>query len=225
MLRALLFDYDGTLVLSEPLHYAAFAEVLRRRGVVLAEATYYERYLGWTDAECARRMAADFRLGGERDAAALLAAKIKAMEARIAAGVPLAPGVEQFVAEAALRHTLAIVSAGLRREIVTVLSRAGLERFFPVLVSAEDVRAGKPDPEGFLLACGLLRESGVVDLRPAECLVVEDSPKGIAAARAAGMPVIALAHTRPAAELADADLVLPRFADARWEDLENLFDG
>lgn len=225
MLRALLFDYDGTLVLSEPLHYAAFAEVLRRRGVVLTQATYYERYLGWTDAECAHRMVADFRLGGERDAAALLAAKIKAMEARIAAGVPLAPGVEQFVAEAALRHTLAIVSAGLRREIVTVLSRAGLERFFPVLVSAEDVRAGKPDPEGFLLACGLLRESGVVDLRPAECLVVEDSPKGIAAARAAGMPVIALAHTRPGVELADADLVLESFADARWEALEDLFDG
>src|SRR4051812_33030264 len=102
MLRAILFDYDGTIVLSEPLHFSAFVEVLARRGVSLSESVYYDRYLGWTDEECARRMVDDFGLGTHPEAAAeLLADKIEAMAARIATGVPLAPGAEDFVTQAA----------------------------------------------------------------------------------------------------------------------------
>ena len=221
MLRAILFDYDGTIVLSEPLHFSAFVEVLAKRGVTLSEAEYYDRYLGWTDEECARRMVADLGLAADT-AGALLADKIAAMAARIAHGVPLAEGARAFLTDAAARYPLAIVSAGLRREIVTVLRREALDRFFPVLVAAEDVAVGKPDPEGFLLACEQLRIAGCTGLRPSECLVIEDSPKGIAAAHAAGMAVVALAHTRPMDELSEADLVLAGYAAASWPALEVL---
>ena len=67
MLRAILFDFDGTIALSEPLHYAAFAEVLARRGIVLAEPIYYERYLALTDRECVGRMVEDFERRDLRD--------------------------------------------------------------------------------------------------------------------------------------------------------------
>ena len=77
---------------------------------------------------------------------ALLTAKTEAMAERLARGVPLCPGVRDFVATAAARAPLAIVSGALRPEIAGVLERAGLDRFFASIVSVEDVPAGKPDP-------------------------------------------------------------------------------
>src|SRR5206468_2802183 len=103
-----------------------------------------------------------------------------------------------------------------------VLARSGLERFFPVIVSAEDVQAGKPDPEGYRLAVQRLRRRGLHELDAGECLAVEDAPKGIAAARAAGVRVVALAHSFRAEALRDADLVCPSYAAIEWRALEAL---
>jgi len=117
---------------------------------------------------------------------------------------------------------LAIVSGALRNEIAAVLARSGLERFFPVIVSAEDVRAGKPDPEGYRLAVERLRRRGLPDLSTGQCLAVEDAPKGIAAARAAGIHVVALPHSFHAEALRDADLVYPSYGAVEWHALEAL---
>jgi HAD superfamily hydrolase (TIGR01509 family) len=224
MLRAILFDFDGTIVLSEPLHFAAFAEVLAKRGITLSEASYYERYLSLTDRECVERMIDDFALPELRSQAnQLLREKTEAMNEQLARGVPLCRGVQAFIAAAAARSVLAVVSCGLRREIEGVLSRARLDEFFPVVVSAEDVSAGKPDPEGYRLGWQRLRSGGLVDLALGECLVIEDSPKGIDAAHAAGMRVVAFPHTRPAGELAAADLVSASYSAVTWRDLEGLF--
>ncbi len=223
MLRAILFDFDGTIALSEPLHYAAFAEVLARRGIVLAEPIYYERYLALTDRECVRRMVEDFERPDLRDdVAGLVREKSAAMAVRLARGVPLCPGVEGFVAAAAERAALMIVSGALRNEITSVLARSGLERFFPLIVSAEDVRAGKPDPEGYRLAVARLRRGALRDLDARQCLAVEDAPKGITAARAAGIRVVALPHSFPAEALRDADRVYPSYAAVDWRALEEL---
>jgi HAD superfamily hydrolase (TIGR01509 family) len=223
MLRAVLFDFDGVIVLSEPLHFAAFAEVLARRGVALREDAYYDRYLGLTDRETIERIIED---SGRDDlaphAARLFEEKSAAMAERIARGVPLCPGVEGFVAAVAGRHALAIVSAGLRGEIVAMLERAGLRRFFATIVDADDVRAGKPDPEGYRLAVARLR-GGARGLAPGECLAVEDSPKGIDAAHAAGMAVLALPHTRPRQELGEADFVAGSYAEVDWAAIEARF--
>ncbi len=223
ILRALLFDFDGTLVLSEPLHFAAFVEVLAARGAVLDERCYYDRYLGLTDEECAERMVVDFAVGGGPSAARdLLAAKTRAMGTLIAHGVPIAPGAREFVAAAAVQHPLALVSCGLRDEIEAVLRQIELASFFPLVVAAEDVTIGKPDPQGFLRALRALERGPVPGLRAEQCLVFEDTPNGIAAARSAGMTVVALAHTRPANELQAADLVVNGYADVRWPMLEAL---
>jgi beta-phosphoglucomutase len=224
MPRAILFDFDGTIVLSEPLHFRAFAEVLGRRGITLSEPRYAERYLGLTDRECVARMIEDLSLREPGDVAGrLLAEKAEAMKTEISRGVPLCPGVETFVAAARERGALAVVSCGLRGEIRDVLARTGLDGFFSVVVSAEDVRAGKPDPEGYRLGWHRLRSAGLRDLTPAECLVVEDSPRGIDAALAAEMRVIALPHTCTAEELAAADRVYDSYSQVSWPELERLF--
>ena len=223
MLRAIFFDFDGVIVLSEPLHFAAFAEVFAPRGVALSEHAYYERYLSLTDREAIERVIDD---AGRTDllgeAPALLREKIEAMAHRIALGMPLCPGVEDFIAAAALRFPLAIVSAAIRPEIESILERTSLRRYFTTIVSADDVTSGKPDPAGYRLGVERLRDA-VAGLAPSECLAIEDSPNGIVAARAAGLRVLALPHTRPAAELAGADFVAPSYVAVDWNAIEARF--
>ncbi|MET0154310.1 MAG: HAD family phosphatase [Candidatus Binatia bacterium] len=224
MLRAILFDFDGTIAQSEPLHFAAFAETLAERHVSLPQALYYARYLGLTDAECVERMLDDFgRRDLRADVAALLRRKAEIMARRMADGVPLCPGVAPFIARAAGHAAVAIVSGALRVEIDRVLEDTGLRPYFRLVLSAENVGRGKPDPEGYRLACARLRELGVADLDPRQCLVVEDAPKGIEAARAAGMRVVALPHTCRAEALAAADRVYNSYAEIDWKDLESLY--
>lgn len=224
MLRAILFDFDGIIALSEPLHFAAFAEVLGARGVALSERAYYAHYVALTDRECLERMLEDFHRPDLRSAASiLLREKSEALASRLAQGVALCPGVAEFVAVAAERAPLAIVSGALRPEIVGVLARAGLERFFSIIVSAEEVRAGKPDPEPYRVALERLRATVASDLAASECLVLEDAPKGILAARAAGMRVIALPHTFPEKELRGADRVAASYAALDWRVILELF--
>ena len=219
----MLLDFDGVIVLSEPLHYEAFAEVFARHAIELREDVYYERYLSLTDHECIPRVLEDFGRGDLIDEAPrILSEKTAAMRRRIERGVPVCPGVERFVAEAASRFPLAIVSAAIREEIDTTLERTGLRDRFVAIVSAEDVRAGKPDPEGYRLGVERLRAKAA-DLAFRDCLAVEDSPKGIAAAKAAGLRVLALPHTRPKHALAHADFFLERYADVDWPTLEAAF--
>ena len=131
--------------------------------------------------------------------------------------------MQSFVATAAARCELAIVSGALRAEIDAVLGAIRLARFFDEIVSAEDVRAGKPDPAGYRLAVERLRARRIGDLQPAECLAVEDTPKGIEAARAAGVRVLALPHTVAAGELVAADVVLEGYNRVVWSEIAALF--
>jgi HAD superfamily hydrolase (TIGR01509 family) len=223
MLRAFLFDFDGTIADTEPLHFAAFAEVLGRRGIEISEAIYYDRYLSLTDRECLGLAIRDLgRSELATEIAILLREKAEAMARRLAGGVPLCPGVREFIAEAARIGPLAVVSGALRREATGVLERAGLSRFFTVLVTAEDVTAGKPDPQGYRFGWQRLRR-GLPDLEPGECLAIEDSPKGIDAARAAGLRTLAIPHTRPASALSAADAVAPSYAEIDWRRLRAIF--
>jgi beta-phosphoglucomutase len=222
MLRALLFDFDGTIAQSEPLHFAAFCQTLAERDVSLTQDLYYRRYLGLTDAEGLERMLDDFgRADLRAEVPALLHRKTSIMAQKIAAGVPLCPGVTSFVARAAQRVALAIVSGARRAEIDWVLEHGGLRPFFPLILGAEEIQRGKPDPEGYRLACTRLRDR-VAGLAPEECLAVEDSPRGIAAARASGMRVIAMPHTCPVERLRGADRIYASYDEVEWRDLESL---
>src|SRR3989442_9315090 len=206
--RALIFDFDGVIADDEPLHLAAFQEALAAAGIALTRESYYARYLGFDDRDAvveALREAG--RPAPPERVRALMAAKADAFLRLVRAGAPLFPGVPAFVRDAATRVPLAVASGALRQEIELILAQAGLAELFAAIVSAEDVRTGKPSPEGFLRALERLR-ARLPDLAPGACLAIEDSQPGIESARRAGMRCLAVTNSYPAAELRGADLIV-----------------
>jgi HAD superfamily hydrolase (TIGR01509 family) len=139
-------------------------------------------------------------LGEER--LELVAERMSRYQARAADGSTMGPGTRQAVRYAAKRAQLAVVSGAARVEIESVLEAAGLAPLVSLVVAAEDVVAGKPDPAGYIRALELL------DRRPEEARAFEDSEAGVAAAKAAGVYCIALEGTVEIDRLAAADEIV-----------------
>ncbi|MGH7805738.1 MAG: HAD family hydrolase, partial [Candidatus Binatia bacterium] len=158
MLRATFFDLDGTLADTEPLHFTALAETLATVGISLGEADYFRRYLSLTDEATFARAIEDFDRADLRPRVdALVADKTSRFAMRLASGVPLLPGAASFVAEAAARGPVALVTGARRHEALAVLGMEALRDRFAVIVTADDVSRGKPDPEPYRRAFGELR--------------------------------------------------------------------
>jgi HAD superfamily hydrolase (TIGR01509 family) len=117
---------------------------------------------------------------------------------------------------------IAICSGALRAEIELILEEGALRHYFDVIVSAEEVTRGKPDPEGFLLALQRLNEIWPEPITPERCLVVEDSHWGLKAARAASMRTIAVTNTYDATQLKQADKVVARLDELTLDDLQRI---
>jgi len=203
MATGILFDFNGVIVDDEPQHCDALIATLAEYGYPLDRETYYRDYLGFDDRECFRFTFA--RNGGTVEESKLLEA-IERKNAHylraIRADMRLVPGAVDFVEAAALEgHQLAIVSGALRREIELVLELAGLRPYFAEIVSAEDVSACKPDPQGFNRA----REALALPAR--RCVVVEDSLPGLGAARAAGLRCALLTTSHAEDALAGGDAI------------------
>ncbi len=209
MLRAVIFDFDGVIADTEPIHFAAFRKVLSEIGVALTEADYYANYLGYDDKGCfAAALAANGRPTPPGTVADLVARKAGAYMEHIRRHLVVFPGVRELVRDAAARYRLAIASGALRHEIEFILDQAGIRKEFAHITSAEDVTRGKPDPESFLHALASLNRGRPDEpLTSADCLVIEDSIPGIRAARAAGMKVLAVANTHTIQDLRAADAV------------------
>lgn len=219
-IAAVVFDFDGVIVDTEPLHLAAFRAVLEPEGIRLTDEEYWESYLGFDDRDAIT--AALSRAGRAVTAAAvatLMTRKAERFLALVDAGVPVFPGVDAFVRAAAARGPLAIGSGALRAEIELILERVGLRAAFEAIVSAEDVARGKPDPETYLRALAALGRRRP-SLAPGDCLAVEDSAAGVRAAKDAGMRCIAVTNSSPAATLAAADLVVDSLEGVRWDALD-----
>lgn len=220
MLRAVLFDFNGTLVDDEPLHLEMFQRVLAEEGVTLSREDYYRSYLAMDDRGCfCAALAAAGETAEPSRLARLVARKASYYRERIRrGGYPFFAGALARVEEmAAAGLALGVVSGALREEVVGALEQAGVRGRFKALVTAEDVGESKPSPQGYLRALETLNTQPPLPVRlfhPHEVLAIEDSPAGLAAASAAGLSTLGVAHTYPAAELA-ADLVIGRLADLR----------
>lgn len=221
MLRAIIFDFDGILVDSEPLIFKLTQEMAAKEGWTITEEEYFRNYLALDDRGIVERL---FRGHGRpvdparRDQ--LVAWKARAYKEKIRDGLPPLPGAVEFVREAAKEYPLAIASGSLREEIEYLLDKLGLRKIFAVLVSADDCAGSKPDPEVFLKALaglGRLKSFAESPLQPRECLAIEDAPLGVVAAHAAGIKCLALAHTRPRQELRHAEWVLREFGEIKLE--------
>lgn len=226
-LRAILFDFDGVLADSEPLHLEMFQKVLQEEGIPLSREDYYQKYLGLDDRGCFAQIYRD--QGRPLDDAKqldLIRRKNRAFLDHVRGRTFLMPGAAEAVHRMKGRYFLTIVSGALRSEILAILEGAGLERAFHAVIAAEDVAQGKPHPEGFLAAIRLLNRDFVPPaeiLLPGECLAVEDSPWGIEAAKAAGVKCLAVATSYDPSRLAGADLVAKDIASILWEKAKALF--
>jgi HAD superfamily hydrolase (TIGR01509 family) len=193
--RAAIFDFDGTLVDTMPLHFEAYRRVFAEMGLDLAPAQFY-RHVGGNARETIPRF-----LGGRPAPLSLeeIHARKKATLAEmLAAQVPL-PVLETAKLLPLLRPfmKIALCSSGSRPGIDRMLERLGWKAHFDVVVTGEEVPAGKPAPDLFLAAAARL------EVQPADCFVFEDTDDGVAAGRAAGMEVFDV-RSAPAARLRGA---------------------
>jgi beta-phosphoglucomutase len=208
MLRAIVFDFDGVIANSEPLHYRAFRDVLVDEHVTLTEAEYYARYLGFDDVGVFRAIDAE-RVGGwsPSHVAALVARKAGRLAALERDVSVLFPGAATAVRRAADTVPIAIASGALGAEIRRALDREGLTACFTAIVAAEDTPLSKPAPDPYLRAVALLSSAAEMPLTARECVALEDSPWGLQSAQAAGLRTVGVAQTYPAQSLV-ADLVI-----------------
>jgi beta-phosphoglucomutase-like phosphatase (HAD superfamily) len=211
--RAVIFDFDGVIADTEPLHSRAFREVLAEEGIHLTDKDHTERFLGVNDrAGFAKAFAEASRELSPASIEALVERKSRCFQAGLDR-VPLFPGVLELVEGLSGRLPLGIASGGRGREIERVLDRHGLHARFQSLVSADEVPRSKPAPDLYLAAWQQLSArdgGGAQPLAAADCLAIEDSLHGIEAALAAGMRCVAVAHSYPAARLGRAGRVLDR---------------
>jgi beta-phosphoglucomutase len=214
--RAVLFDFDGVIVNSEPLHFYAFHEVLKSERVEITEDEYYRELIGFDDRGGFRHVFAKRNLPlSPGTLLGLMARKSRVMmqlihQRRFSA----LPGVEEFVRGLWRTTPLAICSGALREEIEAMLEGVALRDCFSVIVAAEDVTVGKPDPQGYLLTLDLLsekiRHAAVAGtripppLKPADVLVIEDAPQVIQSVKAAGFPTLGVATSYPLMKLTEA---------------------
>jgi beta-phosphoglucomutase len=222
---ATLFDYNGVLANDETVHLAAFQDALLPLGITLTEADYWQKYLGFDDVGAFGAILSD--AGRPADAtkiAELVEAKRPLYRARAEASLPLFPGASELIRRRAAAGPVAIVSGALRDEIVLGVAALGVHDVILTVIAAEDTRASKPDPHGYLL--GIEALSQLIPKADAQrALVIEDSLAGIEAAKAAGLPCIAVGHSYPAIELvaAGADLVVPDLVSIDEPTLSALF--
>jgi beta-phosphoglucomutase-like phosphatase (HAD superfamily) len=197
--RAVIFDFNGTLSQDEPILCEIFRDLFAEHGRPLSAQEYFDELAGLPDPEIVRTW-----LGRDHPAVdEVLEQRIARYRARVGDGSSVPEGVREAVRYAAARVPIGVVSGAARSEIESVIEAAGLGGVVTAVVAAEDVSEGKPHPDGYLRALELL--NGAVEAR--EVLVFEDTEAGVASAKAAGMRCVAVLGTLAPERLAAADEV------------------
>lgn len=220
----MIFDFDGVLADSEPVHLHVFQTVLDSIGIALSAEEYYARYLGYSDRDAFLHVLQDRGVAmDDRDIEALLETK-KALFPTAIGDHALYPGAAECVARVAAHVPVAIASGALRQEIELILDRSGLRDHFPLIVAAGETPRSKPSPDPYARAFELLRERGAVSARaePAQVVAIEDSEWGLQSARGAGLRTLALLTSYTRDHLPSADAWLPSIGDVTIDRLEAL---
>ncbi len=201
MIRAIIFDFDGVIADSEPLHWRALLRTVEPMNIHFTYQQYLDQYVGFDDRDALRTILTQH---GRRDAddpqqlKDLIQHKGDLFEQVVAEGVTSFPGTIEFVQQAATHGPIAIASGATRRDIDLILERLGLTILFTTIVTADMVQQSKPDPQTYQMALAQLQQKNArLNLQPTDCLAIEDTAAGIAAAKGAGLWTLGLTTTGP----------------------------
>jgi len=224
MLKAVVFDFDGIIVDSEPLHCRAFQKLLEPFGAGFTWDEYVERYMGFDDRDAFREA---FRVHGlqldDEQLSRLIAAKAAMFQEVAREGVSSYSGAVDLIRQLSGRTPLALCSGALLSDIEPVLGMLAIPDAFDCIVTADDVAASKPDPASYLLAIQKLQHLfPSQQILPAHAVAIEDTPAGISSAKGAGLKVLSVTNSYPAAELLTADRVVDSLSAITLEDLQQL---
>ncbi|MGD1701948.1 HAD family hydrolase [Dapis sp. BLCC M229] len=201
-LKAVLFDFNGVIINDEFLHEKLIEQVLLEENLLLKPEEYHKFCLGRSDRACLEDILTQKgRYVNEGYLEQLIKRKTLAYQQQLESieELPIYSDTVDFidrVSQANLK--MAVVTGAIRAEVKLVLNKANLADYFQVIIAGDDVKTSKPKPDGYLLAVDILNQQYTdINLKPSECLVIEDTFAGIEAAKLAGMPVVGVAHTYP----------------------------
>jgi HAD superfamily hydrolase (TIGR01509 family) len=197
-IRAIIFDMDGVIIDSIPMHIKVWKDVLKKRGADFTERMIYEAN-GRSTEDVAKLCCMRFRL---KEPAKKIVEEERALVQKRLGTVKLFSGVKSTLARLRKKYMLGLATSTNRKDTAFFKRKFSMEDCFGAFVNSEEVEHAKPSPEIFLLCA---KKLGV---KPSECVVVEDSIAGIVAAKDAGMGCIALATTFPREKLKKADIIL-----------------
>jgi len=230
MIQAIFFDPNGVIIDDEPIHLRAYREVLNDEGVALSDDDYFAS-LGMDDPTFVRAAFERARKPlTNKTMHEVIARELVLHRELITDELPVSAGVVTFIKAASRRYQLGVVSMAQRVEANYVLERAAVDTCLTVVIAGEDAPACKPDPGAYQLALERLnerrRDQRRLPFLPKECLVIEDSPPGIQAGRAAGMRTIGVTNTvsETALRTAGAEVVTASLADWSLDAVHHLFD-
>ena len=222
-LQAIVFDFDGVIANSEPLHLRGFQAALAECGVELSGQDYFANYLGFDDPGMFRALNERRRLGWrDADIDRLVSRKAEHLQALMQPQAVLFAGAADFVRAAAAHVPIAIASGAQRHEIDEILHAAGLASLFPVIVASGDTPESKPSPAPYDLAFRRLHAAAASPLERSRCVAIEDSRWGLDSARGAGLRCVGVTNSYPAHELGGAELIARGLADLTLEALDTL---
>lgn len=209
--KAIIFDFDGVLFDSEKIHLQASNQVFRELGFTISEKEYFQRYVGLSDNDVF-----DFILNEKNiqfnpeQVKSLRQDKVAAYKKIINSSEFLygISNVKNFIEAYEAIARFAICSGATREEIESTLEKlenGKLKKYFKYIISIEDVAKGKPSPEGYILTAQRL------NLSPQHCLAIEDTPKGVSAAKDAGMSVVAITTSLSKSHFSNVDFIAENY--------------
>jgi beta-phosphoglucomutase len=224
-LQAIVFDFDGVIADSEPLHLRAFQQALAETGIELTPQEYFNRYLGYDDVGAFQAIGRDRGVPMDDGRVAdLVARKGVILQNVMQEGSVLFPGAREFIREAASAVPIGIASGALRHEIDEVIEAAGVADLFAVIVASGDTPQSKPSPAPYQLAFERLQAAaGALD--PRRCVAIEDSRWGLQSAHGAGLRCVGVTNSYPAHELPGAELIVDGLKELTLPMLDRLVES
>jgi len=213
--RAVIWDMDGVIADTAPYHLKAWQDVFQKRGVKFTEEDF-RRHFGQRNDTIIRTTLGGGISPSEIDVIA--EEKEANYRQRVRQNIRPLPGAVKLI-RSLKEHGfgVALATSAPIENIQLVMRGLGIEDSFQAIVSGREVKEGKPSPQGFLLAA---KKLGV---EPGNCIVIEDAPAGITAAKRAGMHCLAVTNTHPRSSLIEADLIVDTLEAVSVNDLEGLF--